>query len=175
MRAAIGAAYGTSKAGIGIAGMGTLRPELIMKVRSPSASTPRPSTYPATPLHEDPPSTPAPTQADPLDGTQSLIPVVMAGIIAVYGLVVSVLIVGGLTPDGKYSLYAGLHSSGGGIELWANGAGGGACDWDCGGCGECAFRGCGGCLGARCGLDMRGDLDRGRMMGAAGDAGGPGL
>lgn len=108
MRAAIGAAYGTSKAGIGIAGMGTLRPELIMKVRSPSASTPRPSTYPATPLHEDPPSTPAPTQADPLDGTQSLIPVVMAGIIAVYGLVVSVLIVGGLTPDGKYSLYAGF-------------------------------------------------------------------
>lgn len=32
----------------------------------------------------------------------------MAGIIAVYGLVVSVLIVGGLTPDGKYSLYAGF-------------------------------------------------------------------
>lgn len=31
--AAIGAAYGTSKAGIGISGVGTLRPELIMKVR----------------------------------------------------------------------------------------------------------------------------------------------
>jgi hypothetical protein len=28
-----GAAYGTAKAGIGIAGVGTFRPELIMKVR----------------------------------------------------------------------------------------------------------------------------------------------
>ncbi|GAA5903066.1 hypothetical protein JCM5296_001728 [Sporobolomyces johnsonii] len=65
----IGAAYGTAKAGIGITGMGTLRPELIMK---------------------------------------SLIPVVMAGIIAVYGLVVSVLIVGSLSPDDPYSLYAGF-------------------------------------------------------------------
>jgi len=65
----IGAAYGTAKAGIGISGMGTLRPELIMK---------------------------------------SLIPVVMAGIIAVYGLVVSVLIVGSLTPEEPYSLYAGF-------------------------------------------------------------------
>jgi hypothetical protein len=30
---AIGAAYGTSKAGIGIAGLGHFKPELIMKVR----------------------------------------------------------------------------------------------------------------------------------------------
>ncbi|TFY57646.1 hypothetical protein EVG20_g8458 [Dentipellis fragilis] len=52
----VGAAYGTSKAGIGIAGLGQFKPELIMK---------------------------------------SLIPVVMSGIIAVYGLVVSVLIAGG--------------------------------------------------------------------------------
>ena len=29
---AIGAAYGTAKAGIGIAGVGTFRPDLIMKV-----------------------------------------------------------------------------------------------------------------------------------------------
>ena len=65
---ALGAAYGTAKAGIGITGMGTLRPDLIMK---------------------------------------SLIPVVMAGIIAVYGLVVSVLIVGALNPSEPYSLYAG--------------------------------------------------------------------
>lgn len=64
----LGAAYGTAKAGIGITGMGTLRPDLIMK---------------------------------------SLIPVVMAGIIAVYGLVVSVLIVGSLNPADPYSLYAG--------------------------------------------------------------------
>ena len=31
---AIGAAYGTAKAGIGIAGVGTFRPDLIMKVTS---------------------------------------------------------------------------------------------------------------------------------------------
>jgi V-type H+-transporting ATPase proteolipid subunit len=39
---------------------------------------------------------------------QSLIPVVMAGIIAVYGLVVSVLIVGAMGPDVRYSLYGGF-------------------------------------------------------------------
>ena len=31
---AVGAAFGTAKAGIGIAGLGTFKPELIMKVRS---------------------------------------------------------------------------------------------------------------------------------------------
>jgi hypothetical protein len=31
---AVGAAYGTSKAGIGIAGLGSFKPELIMRVRS---------------------------------------------------------------------------------------------------------------------------------------------
>ncbi|KAF7422575.1 v-type proton ATPase 16 kDa proteolipid subunit 2 [Pleurotus ostreatus] len=64
----VGAAYGTSKSGIGIAGLGTFRPELIMK---------------------------------------ALIPVVMSGIIAVYGLVVSVLISGTINP-GNYSLFAGF-------------------------------------------------------------------
>lgn len=39
---------------------------------------------------------------------KSLIPVVMAGIIAVYGLVVSVLIVGGMSPTDPYSLYQGF-------------------------------------------------------------------
>ncbi|EED82274.1 predicted protein, partial [Postia placenta Mad-698-R] len=72
---AVGAAFGTSKAGIGIAGLGTFRPELIMK---------------------------------------SLIPVVMSGIIAVYGLVVSVLIAGGLRPT-DYSLYAGFIHLGAGL------------------------------------------------------------
>ncbi|WWC62099.1 V-type proton ATPase proteolipid subunit 2 [Kwoniella dejecticola CBS 10117] len=65
----VGAAYGTSKAGIGIAGLGTFRPDLIMK---------------------------------------SLIPVVMSGIIAVYGLVVSVLIAGNISPTEPYSLFAGF-------------------------------------------------------------------
>ncbi|KAI8821067.1 V-type ATPase [Fimicolochytrium jonesii] len=66
---AVGAAYGTAKAGIGIAGVGTFRPDLMMK---------------------------------------ALIPVVMAGIIAVYGLVVAVLVSNGLNPDSEYSLFAGF-------------------------------------------------------------------
>ncbi|KAH9080532.1 V-type ATPase [Lactarius deliciosus] len=73
---AVGAAYGTSKAGIGIAGLGQFKPELIMK---------------------------------------SLIPVVMSGIIAVYGLVVSVLIVGGLDPSHDYPLYSGFLHLGAGL------------------------------------------------------------
>ncbi|CAG8700203.1 10389_t:CDS:2 [Dentiscutata erythropus] len=64
----IGAAYGTTKAGIGIAGAGTFRPELIMK---------------------------------------SLLPVIMAGIIAVYGLVISVLICGSCLTVGLAGLGAG--------------------------------------------------------------------
>ncbi|KAJ7212120.1 hypothetical protein GGX14DRAFT_550754 [Mycena pura] len=71
----VGAAFGTAKAGIGIAGLGTFKPELIMK---------------------------------------SLIPVVMSGIIAVYGLVVSVLIVGSLLPN-NYPLAAGFIHLGAGL------------------------------------------------------------
>ncbi|GAM82767.1 hypothetical protein ANO11243_007530 [Dothideomycetidae sp. 11243] len=66
----IGAAYGTAKSGIGIAGIGTFRSDLIMK---------------------------------------SLIPVVMAGIIAVYALVVAVLIAGDMSPPpAHYSLFSGF-------------------------------------------------------------------
>lgn len=65
----IGAAYGTAKSGIGIAGVGTFRPDIIMK---------------------------------------SLIPVVMSGILSVYGLVVSVLIAGDMAPTGTYSLFNGV-------------------------------------------------------------------
>jgi len=73
----VGAAFGTSKAGIGIAGLGTFKPELIMK---------------------------------------SLIPVVMSGIIAVYGLVVSVLIAGGLdSKNANYPLSAGFIHLGAGL------------------------------------------------------------
>jgi hypothetical protein len=39
----IGAAYGTAKSGIGIAGVGTYRPDLIMKVHRPSLNPPIPS------------------------------------------------------------------------------------------------------------------------------------
>ncbi|CAG8629168.1 10185_t:CDS:2 [Ambispora leptoticha] len=75
----VGAAYGTAKAGIGIAGMGTFRPELIMKA------------------------------------------VVMAGIIAVYGLVISVLIAAALTPNNAYSLFAGFIHLGAGLAVGLSG------------------------------------------------------
>ncbi|RSH86736.1 v-type proton ATPase 16 kDa proteolipid subunit 2 [Apiotrichum porosum] len=78
----IGAAYGTSKAGIGIAGIGTFKPELIMK---------------------------------------ALIPVVMSGIIAVYGLVVSVLIAGNMSPTEPYSLFGGFVHLGAGLTCGLTG------------------------------------------------------
>jgi len=73
MVVAVGAAFGTAKAGIGIAGIGTFKPELIMKVGEKKSRKWRVLTG---------------------EFMQSLIPVVMSGIIAVYGLVVSVLIIG---------------------------------------------------------------------------------
>ncbi|GAA6033984.1 hypothetical protein NBRC10512_007549 [Rhodotorula toruloides] len=72
----LGASYGTAKSGVGIAAMGVLRPDLMMKC---------------------------------------IIPVVMAGIIAIYGLVVSVLISGGLASP--MSLYAGFIQLGAGLSV----------------------------------------------------------
>jgi len=54
-----GAAYGTAKSGVGIASMGVLRPDLIIK---------------------------------------NVVPVIMAGIIGIYGLVVAVLVSDGRIP-----------------------------------------------------------------------------
>ncbi|CAD6593529.1 MAG: v-type proton ATPase 16 kDa proteolipid subunit 2 [Alectoria sarmentosa] len=78
--AGAGAAYGTAKSGIGIAGVGTFRPDLIMK---------------------------------------SLIPVVMAGIIAVYSLVIAVLIAGDLEPPPgqNYSLFNGFMHLAAGLSV----------------------------------------------------------
>jgi V-type H+-transporting ATPase proteolipid subunit len=74
----IGAAYGTAKSGIGIAGVGTFRPDLIMKASYRSTN-------------------PTLTFVDS-STFQSLIPVVMSGIIAVYSLVIAVLIAGDMAP-----------------------------------------------------------------------------
>ena len=52
-RAGFGAAYGTAKSGVGIASMGVMRPELVMK---------------------------------------SIVPVVMAGVLGIYGLIIAVII-----------------------------------------------------------------------------------
>ena len=49
----VGAAYGTAKAGIGIASMGVLKPDLILK---------------------------------------SIVPIVMAGILGIYGLIIAVIL-----------------------------------------------------------------------------------
>jgi ATP synthase proteolipid subunit len=53
-----GAAYGTAKSGVGIAAMGVMRPELVMK---------------------------------------SIVPVVMAGVLGIYGLIIAVIISTGST------------------------------------------------------------------------------
>ncbi|KAH7358298.1 V-type proton ATPase proteolipid subunit 2 [Plectosphaerella cucumerina] len=81
----LGAAYGTAKSGIGIAGVGTFRPDLIMKC---------------------------------------LIPVIMSGIIAVYALVVSVLIVQGLNvpgDGGHYGLFTGFLHLAAGLSVGLSG------------------------------------------------------
>ncbi|KAF8422382.1 vacuolar ATPase proteolipid subunit C [Tirmania nivea] len=79
----VGAAYGTAKAGISIAGVGTFKPELIMK---------------------------------------SLISVIMAGIIAVYGLVIAVLIAGDMSPEKEYTLFAGIMHLAAGLSVGLAGA-----------------------------------------------------
>lgn len=80
----LGAAYGTAKAGIGISGVGTFRPDLIMKC---------------------------------------LIPVVMAGIIAVYALVIAVLIANsmGPPPGDTYSLWNGICHLAAGLSVGLSG------------------------------------------------------
>ncbi|XP_034948642.1 V-type proton ATPase 16 kDa proteolipid subunit [Chelonus insularis] len=79
----LGAAYGTAKAGTGIAAMSVMRPELIMK---------------------------------------SIIPVVMAGIIAIYGLVIAILIAGQLHPPTQnYTLFAGFIHLGAGLAVGFSG------------------------------------------------------
>ncbi|KAJ5754627.1 hypothetical protein N7533_004170 [Penicillium manginii] len=83
-----GAAYGTAKSGIGIAGVGTFRSDLIMKIRTI---------------------------------LQSLIPVVMSGIIAVYGLVVAVLISQALSPTNNLSLYTSFMHLAAGLSVGLTG------------------------------------------------------
>lgn len=94
----MGAAYGTAKSGIGISGVATFRPDLIMKVSLSSIPLAlmiaRGRDLVLTkPLARSPP--------------QCLIPVVMSGIIAVYALVIAVLIAQDLQPPemGSYSLF----------------------------------------------------------------------
>jgi len=82
MLSTVGAAYGTAKSGIGITGLATFKPQLVMK---------------------------------------GLIPVVMSGIIAVYGLVVSVVISGSLSPQANYPLFSGFVHLGAGLACGITG------------------------------------------------------
>lgn len=52
---------------------------------------------------------------------KSSIPVVMAGIIAIYGLVVAVLIAGAVKPPDEYSLYHGFVHFGAGLSVGLSG------------------------------------------------------
>lgn len=74
----LGAAYGTAKSGVGIASMGVLRPELIMR---------------------------------------SIIPVVMAGVLGIYGLITAVIINGKLAQPDSYSSFAGHAHLGAGMTV----------------------------------------------------------
>ena len=70
----MGAAYGTAKSGVGIASMGVMRPELVMK---------------------------------------SIVPVIMAGVLGIYGLIIAVIISTNVSPL-KYTLFDGFaHLSSG--------------------------------------------------------------
>ncbi|KAE8692638.1 V-type proton ATPase subunit c1 [Hibiscus syriacus] len=72
----MGATYGTAKSGVGVASMGVMRPELVMK---------------------------------------SIVPVVMAGVLGIYGLIIAVIISTGINPKAKsYYLFDGYaHLSSG--------------------------------------------------------------
>merc|ERR1711934_1180609 len=71
--ACLGAAYGTAKSGVGVANMGVMHPDVVMK---------------------------------------SIIPVVMAGVLGIYGLIVAVLLASGIKSDGPYgySSYSGFSA-----------------------------------------------------------------
>ncbi|KAF3596031.1 hypothetical protein DY000_02023936 [Brassica cretica] len=84
----MGAAYATAKSGVGVASMGVMRPELVMK---------------------------------------SIVPVVMAGVLGIYGRIIAVIISTGINPkaksyylfDGYAHLSSGLASGLAGLRLSA--------------------------------------------------------
>lgn len=95
---AAGSAIGTARAGVSIAMMGQIKPQLIMK---------------------------------------SLVPVVMASIVGIYGLVVAALISQSLSPERNYSLYTGAVHLAAGL---ATGMAGLAAGWAIGEVGDASVR-----------------------------------
>lgn len=102
--ACFGAAYGTAKAGVGVSAMGVLRPDLIVKstLRFIIALGRLSLLY-----------------FMPLTTYVDIIPVVMAGIIGIYGLVVSVLISNGLSQES--SLFDNFIQLGAGLSVGLSG------------------------------------------------------
>merc|ERR1719271_928770 len=76
--ACLGAAYGTAKSGVGVANMGVMHPDMVMK---------------------------------------SIIPIIMAGVLGIYGLIVAVLLGSGISGDKPYgySSYSGYASLAAGL------------------------------------------------------------
>merc|ERR1719311_1067405 len=76
--ACLGAAYGTAKSGVGVANMGVLHAEMVMK---------------------------------------SIIPIIMAGVLGIYGLIVAVLLTSSITGDAPYSYasYSGYSALSAGL------------------------------------------------------------
>jgi V-type H+-transporting ATPase proteolipid subunit len=79
--ACLGAAYGTAKSGVGVASMGVMRPDLVMR---------------------------------------SIIPVVMAGVIGIYGLIISVIIATNVQAD-NYTDFRGFAHLGSGLSVGLSG------------------------------------------------------
>jgi len=81
----LGAAYGTAKSGVGIASMGVMNHEAVMK---------------------------------------NIIPVVMAGVLGIYGLIIAVILVQGIKPAG-YAAFTGYAHLAAGLSCGLSGLGAG--------------------------------------------------
>mmetsp|Transcript_24419 Transcript_24419/g.34341 ORF Transcript_24419/g.34341 Transcript_24419/m.34341 type:complete len:170 (+) Transcript_24419:80-589(+) len=79
--ACMGAAYGTAKSGVGIAAMGVLHPDLVMR---------------------------------------SMIPVIMAGVVGIYGLIIAVIVGSSINTDG-YTSFQGFAHLGAGLSVGLSG------------------------------------------------------
>ena len=104
--ACIGSAWGTGRAGIGISMIGISKPDV--RARAPARRAPRRRAPPPSPGARA--HTPA-LLPPPQLVMKNIIPVVMAGVLGIYGLIIAVIIGSTVAPlhVGKpYSLYSGF-------------------------------------------------------------------
>jgi V-type H+-transporting ATPase proteolipid subunit len=109
----IGSAWGTGRAGMGISQIGTQKPEVRTRERrrraaaaAAAAAARAPRRRARAPARRPTPSAPAPQLV-----MKNIIPVVMAGVLGIYGLIIAVIIGSTVAPlhVGKpYSLYSGF-------------------------------------------------------------------